>query len=48
MDGIFGSAVMDEEEMSGQLALLNTLNAQLIIHILETHGDSAELDFLQE
>lgn len=37
-----------DEEMSGPLALLNTLNAQLIIHILETQADSVELDFLKK
>lgn len=37
-----------DQEMSGPLALLNTLNAQLIVHILATHGDSIDLEFLQQ
>lgn len=37
-----------DEEMSGPLALLDTFNAQLILHILNTHGDSICLDFVQQ
>lgn len=36
-----------DEDKSGPLALLDTLNAQLIVHLLNTQGDSMNLDFLQ-
>lgn len=37
-----------EEQKSGPLALINTLNAQLICHLLGKQGNSVDLSFLQE
>lgn len=37
-----------EEDMSGPVALINTFNAQLVVHILNTHGDSMDLGMLQQ
>lgn len=37
-----------EEDMSGPQALIDTFNAQLVVHLLNTHGDSVGLEFLQQ
>ncbi|KAL1867905.1 hypothetical protein Daus18300_006180 [Diaporthe australafricana] len=37
-----------EEDLSGPLALIDTFNAQLVGHLLDTLGDSIGLDFLQQ